>query len=57
MKEGAGAAAVSARLVAPTLLGQRCWVRWPYLQEAAVAAVSDAAEKARARGAPPALLQ
>jgi hypothetical protein len=47
MREGAGAAAISARLVAPMLLGQRCWVRWPYLQEALVTAVSDAGEKAR----------
>ena len=39
--------AVSARMVAPTILGQHCWVRWPYLQEAVVQAVSDAAERVR----------
>lgn len=32
-------------MVAPTLLGQRCWVRWPYLQEAIVQGVSDKGEK------------
>ena len=39
--------AISARMVAPTILGQRCWVRWPYLQEAVVQAVSDASERVR----------
>lgn len=27
--------------VAPGLLGRRLWIKWPYLQEAAVTAVSD----------------
>jgi len=33
---------VGAEQVAPALLGHRCWVKWPYLQEAVVEAVSDA---------------
>ena len=40
-----GAPKVTASMVAPTLLGQRCWVRWPYLQEAIVQGVSDRTEK------------
>ena len=32
---------MSAEQVAGSILGQRCWVRWPYLQEALVIAVSD----------------
>lgn len=32
---------MSAEQVAGSILGQRCWVRWPYLQEALVVAVSD----------------
>ena len=36
---------VNAALVGPTLIGQRCWVRWPYLQEAIVEGVSDSTEK------------
>lgn len=32
---------MSAEQVAGSILGQRCWVRWPYLQEALVDAVSD----------------
>ncbi len=38
---------VNAALVGPTLIGQRCWVRWPYLQEAIVEGVSDNTEKVR----------
>lgn len=33
---------LGAEQVAGALLGQRCWVKWPYLQEAVVEAVSDA---------------
>ncbi len=40
-----GAPKVTASMVAPTILGQRCWVRWPYLQEAIVQGVSDRGEK------------
>ncbi|BDA46451.1 5'-3' exoribonuclease 1 [Coccomyxa sp. Obi] len=40
-----GAPTVTASMVAPTLLGQRCWVRWPYLQEAIVQGVSDKGQK------------
>ncbi len=36
-----GPGAVGAAEVAAGILGQRCWIRWPYLQEAAVEAVSD----------------
>ena len=36
---------MNAALVGPTLVGQRCWVRWPYLQEAIVEGVSDSTEK------------
>ena len=32
---------MAAEQVAGSILGQRCWVRWPYLQEALVVAVSD----------------
>ena len=41
-----GGQKLSAEQVSGALLGQRCWVKWPYLQEAVVEAVSDA-------GAPP----
>lgn len=36
---------VTAEMVSPALLGQRCWVRWPYLQEAEVQGVSDRTQK------------
>lgn len=39
-----GGQQLSAAQVAGALLGQRCWVKWPYLQEAVVEAVSDAGE-------------
>lgn len=47
-----GAPKVTASMVAPTLLGQRCWVRWPYLQEAIVQGVSDRSEKVRTNHIP-----
>jgi hypothetical protein len=37
-----GGQRLGAEQVAGALLGQRCWVKWPYLQEAVVEAVSDA---------------
>lgn len=36
-----GPGAISAVEVAAGILGLRCWIRWPYLQEAIVEAVSD----------------
>ena len=45
----ASAPSVNAAMVAPTLIGQRCWVRWPYLQEAIVEGVSDSTEKVGCR--------
>ena len=33
---------LTAAMVAPSVLGQRCYVQWPYVQEAVVMAVSDA---------------
>ncbi|DBA92644.1 TPA: hypothetical protein ACH3X1_002861 [Trebouxia sp. C0004] len=36
---------ISAEQVASSLLGERCWVRWPFLQEALVQAVSDRSHK------------
>ena len=40
-----GGQRLTAEQVAGALLGQRCWVKWPYLQEAVVEAVSDAGER------------
>ena len=31
----------TAKEVAAGILGERCWIKWPYLQEAVVVAVSD----------------
>ncbi|EFN50461.1 hypothetical protein CHLNCDRAFT_55867, partial [Chlorella variabilis] len=45
-----GGQRLGAAQVAAALLGQRCWVKWPYLQEAVVEAVSDSGAKV-ARGA------
>ena len=36
-----GGQQLGAEQVAAALLGQRCWVKWPYLQEAVVEGVSD----------------
>ncbi|KAL4438007.1 hypothetical protein ABPG77_004228 [Micractinium sp. CCAP 211/92] len=41
---------LGAEQVAGALLGQRCWVKWPYLQEAVVEAVSDAGVKVSRSG-------
>lgn len=41
---------LGAEQVAGALLGQRCWVKWPYLQEAVVEAVSDAGAKVSRSG-------
>ena len=32
---------ITAKEVAAGILGERCWIKWPYLQEAVVVAVSD----------------
>lgn len=40
-----GGQRLGAEQVAGALLGQRCWVKWPYLQEAVVEGVSDAGER------------
>ncbi|KAL4425618.1 hypothetical protein ABPG75_009634 [Micractinium tetrahymenae] len=41
---------LGAEQVAGALLGQRCWVKWPHLQEAVVEAVSDAGVKVSRSG-------
>ena len=41
----AGAAGASASQVAKGLLKQRVWIKWPYLQEAVIQAVSDGDRK------------
>lgn len=41
----AGQASITADMLSSALLGQRCWVRWPYLQEAEVQGVSDKTQK------------
>eukprot|EP00887_Chlorella_sp_A99_P000906 scaffold5.g906.t1 len=47
-----GGQRLGAEQVAAAVLGQRCWVKWPYLQEAVVEAVSDAERKvSRSQGA------
>lgn len=45
MKEAVEAGLMSAEQVGGSILGQRCWVRWPYLQEALVDAISDRTTK------------
>jgi 5'-3' exoribonuclease 1 len=50
VKELPGAAAPTAAQVATAVVGQRAWVKWPYLQEALVVAVSDGRERAGAAG-------
>ncbi|KAI3438723.1 hypothetical protein D9Q98_001143 [Chlorella vulgaris] len=53
-----GGQRLGAQQVAGALLGQRCWVKWPYLQEAVVEAVSDAGCKVcRGAGGGPPLAQ
>lgn len=46
VKELPGAAAPTAAQVAAAVVGQRAWVKWPYLQESLVVAVSDGRERA-----------
>ena len=41
----AEAAQASAAQLGPALVGQRVWIKWPYLQEALVCAVSDVERK------------
>jgi 5'-3' exoribonuclease 1 len=48
---GGPGGAPPAAAVAAVLAGQRAWVKWPYLQEALVEAVSDAACRAGRDGA------
>ncbi|KAK9818370.1 hypothetical protein WJX72_011521 [[Myrmecia] bisecta] len=36
---------ITAIQVADTICGQRCWIKWPYMQEAIVQAVSDKTQK------------
>lgn len=50
VKELPGAAAPTAAQVASAVVGQRAWVKWPYLQEALVVAVSDGKTRAGATG-------
>ena len=44
---------VTCKQVAPMVLGERCHVRWPLLQEATVCAVSDATGEIRTSGFKP----
>ena len=45
MSEAVAAGMISAGQIAGSVLGERCWVRWPFLQEALVQAVSDRTQK------------
>ncbi len=47
MSDAVAQGVISAEQVAGSILGERCWVRWPFLQEALVQAVSDRAHKVR----------
>ena len=38
---------ITAKEVAAGILGERCWIKWPYLQEAVVVAVSDGKQTVR----------
>ena len=50
VKELPGDAAPTAAQVASAIVGQRAWVKWPYLQEALVVSVSDGKMRAGAKG-------
>jgi len=50
VKELPGAAAPTAAQVATAVVGQRAWVKWPYLQESLVVAVSNGRQRAGAGG-------
>ncbi|MEW5297011.1 MAG: hypothetical protein WDW36_000248 [Sanguina aurantia] len=41
LRSAGGGATITASVVAASLLGARCYVSWPYLQEAMVVSVSD----------------
>ena len=45
MSEAVAAGLITAEQVAGSVVGERCWVRWPFLQEALVQAVSDKANR------------
>lgn len=45
MSDAVAQGLISAEQVAGSILGERCWVRWPFLQEAHVQAVSDRSHK------------
>lgn len=45
MSEAVAQGLISAEQVAGSILGERSWVRWPFLQEALVQAVSDRSHK------------
>lgn len=45
MSEAVAQGLISAEQVAGSILGERSWVRWPFLQEALVQAVSDRSQK------------
>ncbi len=47
MSDAVAQGVISAEQVAGSILGERCWVRWPFLQEALVQAVSDRSHKVR----------
>ena len=48
----AEAAGATAQQLARVLVGQRLWIKWPYMQEALVQAVSDAAGKVSSADCP-----
>ena len=39
LQESLGGQHITAAKVAATVAGERCWIKWPYLQEATVSAV------------------
>ena len=47
MSDAVAQGVISAEQVAGSILGEQCWVRWPFLQEALVQAVSDRSHKVR----------
>ena len=47
LSEQLGGATLAPEQVAGSVVGQRAWVKWPYLQEALVEAVSDCRGKVR----------
>ena len=53
MSDAVAQGVIFAEQVAGSILGERCWVRWPFLQEALVQAVSDRSHKVRKKTTTP----